>query len=48
MKAAEIRLVRGRLKFGGATTSAPFPSAVVIFDASKSAGSPIFSVMSNK
>lgn len=48
MKAAEIRLVRGRLKFGGATTSAPFPSAVVIFDASKFIGSPVFGVMSNK
>lgn len=27
----EIRLVRGRLKFGGSANSAPFPSAVVIF-----------------
>ena len=27
----EVRFVRGRLKFGGAKTSAPFPSAVVIF-----------------
>jgi phage N-6-adenine-methyltransferase len=27
----EIRLVRGRLKFGDSTNSAPFPSAVVIF-----------------
>lgn len=27
----EIRFLRGRLKFGGAETSAPFPSAVVIF-----------------
>lgn len=27
----EIRLVKGRLKFGGASTNAPFPSAVVIF-----------------
>lgn len=48
MKAAEIRLVRGRLKFGDATASAPFPSAVVIFDASKLTGSPVFGVMSNK
>ena len=31
MKANEIRLVRGRLKFGGAKNSAPFPSAVVVF-----------------
>ena len=28
---AEIRFVRGRLKFGGASTSAPFPSMVVIW-----------------
>lgn len=28
---AEIRFVRGRLKFGGCENSAPFPSMVVIF-----------------
>ena len=28
---AEIRFVRGRLKFGGAKWNAPFPSMVVIF-----------------
>ncbi len=27
----EIRFMRGRLKFGGASTNAPFPSAVVVF-----------------
>ncbi len=27
----EYRLLRGRLKFGGALTNAPFPSAVVVF-----------------
>lgn len=27
----EIRLIRGRLKFSGSRTSAPFPSAIVIF-----------------
>ena len=27
----EVRLLRGRLKFGAATNSAPFPSAVVVF-----------------
>jgi phage N-6-adenine-methyltransferase len=27
----EIRFVRGRLRFGGASTGAPFPSAVVVF-----------------
>ena len=27
----EIRLIRGRLKFGNAKNSAPFPSAVIIF-----------------
>lgn len=31
MRASEVRLVRGRLKFGGATSGAPFPSAVVVF-----------------
>ena len=29
----EIRLIKGRLKFGGHKNSAPFPSAVVIFKA---------------
>ena len=28
---AEIRFIAGRLKFGGAKNSAPFPSMVVIF-----------------
>jgi len=32
MRAKEIRFVRGRLKFGNSKNSAPFPSAVVIFD----------------
>lgn len=32
MKAKEIRFVRGRLHFGNSKNSAPFPSAVVIFD----------------
>lgn len=27
----EVRFIRGRLKFGGAKNSAPFPSAVVVF-----------------
>ena len=27
----EVRFVRGRLKFGDAKHSAPFPSAVVVF-----------------
>ena len=27
----EVRFVRGRLKFGGSSVGAPFPSAVVIF-----------------
>jgi len=31
MKAQEIRFIRGRLKFGDAKNSAPFPSAIVIF-----------------
>lgn len=32
-KADETRFVRGRLRFGDATASAPFPSAIVIFRA---------------
>lgn len=28
---AEVRFIRGRLKFGGSEDSAPFPSAIVIF-----------------
>jgi site-specific DNA-methyltransferase (adenine-specific) len=31
VKAAEVRLLQGRLKFGGATSSAPFPSVVAVF-----------------
>lgn len=31
MKATEIRFIKGRLKFGDAKNSAPFPSAVVVF-----------------
>ena len=30
-KATEIRFIKGRLKFGDAKNSAPFPSMVVIF-----------------
>lgn len=33
MKAQEIRFIKGRLKFGDAKNSAPFPSCVVIFKA---------------
>lgn len=34
MRADEIRFVRGRLKFGGAAASAPFPSVVLVYRAS--------------
>lgn len=30
-KANEIRFVKGRLKFGGAKTGAPFPSMIVVY-----------------
>lgn len=30
---AEVRFIKGRLKFGGAKTNAPFPSMVVIYRA---------------
>src|SRR5271157_2494612 len=31
-KAKEIRFIKGRLKFGDAVNSAPFPSMIVIFE----------------
>lgn len=31
LKAAEVRFIRGRLKFGDSKNSAPFPSALVVF-----------------
>lgn len=33
MEATEIRFIRGRLKFGDAVNAAPFPSAIVVFQA---------------
>lgn len=30
--ASEVRFIRGRLKFGDSNASAPFPSAVVVYD----------------
>ncbi len=33
--AAEVRFIKGRLKFGGSKNSAPFPSAVVVFRGSE-------------
>ena len=35
MKAAEIRLIKGRIKFEGAPSSAPAPSCLLIFDESR-------------
>ena len=32
---AEIRFIRGRLKFGGSKNAAPFPSMIVIFKGNK-------------
>jgi len=32
MKADEVHFVKGRLKFGDSSNSAPFPSAVIVFD----------------
>ena len=45
MKAQEIRFVKGRLKFGDSSNSAPFPSAVVVFN---SQPSPSISAIKNK
>lgn len=44
MKAAEVHFVKGRLKFGDSDNSAPFPSAVIVFDGSY-AGPQIFGAM---
>lgn len=44
MSAEEIRLIRGRLRFGNATTSAPFPSVVVVWRL-HSSDSPSLTVM---
>ena len=30
-KGAEVRFIRGRLKFGGSINSAPFPSAIIVY-----------------
>jgi len=35
---AEVRFIRGRIRFEGAPASAPFPSAVVVFRARASTG----------
>lgn len=34
-KAHEIRFIKGRVKFGDGKGSAPFPSAIIVFDSSK-------------
>lgn len=31
MRAAEIRFIKGRLRFSGYSVNAPFPSAVIVF-----------------
>jgi site-specific DNA-methyltransferase (adenine-specific) len=40
MHADEIRFLRGRLRFGGATASAPFPSVILVYRAGGSGGRP--------
>ncbi len=40
MKAREIRLLRGRLTFVGATSPAPFPSAIVLFNTTRTCSAP--------
>ena len=44
MRAAEVRFVKGRLRFGGSKNSAPFPSAVAVFRPGH-AGNPVMSAM---
>lgn len=43
MRAAEIRLIRGRMRFGGSSINAPFPSCVVVFRPGEHV--PVFSTM---
>ena len=31
-KASEVRFIKGRLKFGDSKNSAPFPSAIIVYD----------------
>ncbi len=38
---AELRFLRGRLKFGGSKCGAPFPSVIAIFRARENQGSPL-------
>jgi phage N-6-adenine-methyltransferase len=45
MAAAEVRLVRGRLRFGDASHAAPFPSAVVVFRPHRRGGLPRLGMM---
>jgi len=47
MRAKEIRLVKGRLRFGDGRNSAPFPSAVVIWDGDNCDKMPVLSAMIN-
>jgi phage N-6-adenine-methyltransferase len=42
MKASEVWLIRGRLKFGDQRNSAPFPSAVVVYEPDSDYGTPLF------
>jgi site-specific DNA-methyltransferase (adenine-specific) len=35
---AEVRFLRGRVKFGGGKNSAPFPSMIVVFKKKQMAG----------
>lgn len=48
MKADEVRLVKGRLKFQGAEHPAPFPSAVIVFRPFPTESYPTFSTIENK
>lgn len=47
MRSTEVRLVKGRLKFGDGAQSAPFPSAVVVFRAGE-LGRPRFVAVSRE
>ena len=42
MRASQVRFIRGRLRFVGAATSAPFPSVIVVFWRHNVPGTPEF------
>ena len=45
MQASELRFIRGRIRFGGSDTGAPFPSVIAIWGTPRA---PTISIMEAK